>query len=86
MLFRCIIKFECKKFFIGKTFYNKWFIIIKNEHSVKFKVGNDFNFFAERKGGLFIDKLIPLNEEEVVKQHSMERNKGNRNRLTPSMG
>ena len=65
MLFRCILKYETKKYFIGYTYNKQWYIIIKNEFNRHFKVGNDYNFFADRLKGFIIDKLVPLNEEEI---------------------
>ena len=91
MLIRCIIKYETKKFFMGKTFYNKWFMIAKNDYSKHFKVGSDFNFFAERSKWFIFNLLTPLNEKEVIEKHNYERSKSSndgasRNRLTPRMG
>lgn len=67
MLFRCIIKLETRKLFLGKTYGRKWFLIIKNEHNKHFKKGNDYNFFANRYNGFIIDRLEPISDEEAYK-------------------
>lgn len=68
MLFRCVLKFETKRFFLGKTYSrkNKWFIIVKNENTKFFRKGEDLSFFANMSKGFLINKLEPLKEEEIL--------------------
>lgn len=60
VLIRCIMKYEFKRFFLGKGFDRKWYIIYKNELNTYFKVGNDYNFFANVSKGFLFRKAIPV--------------------------
>lgn len=66
MLIRCIMKFEFNKFFLAKDYSKRWFIVLKNEYNSHFKKERDYYFFAEKKEGIIIDTLVPLNEEEIL--------------------
>lgn len=79
MLIRCVIKFEFKKFFIGRMYSKKWIIVVKNEYNNHFKVGEDYNFFVEKKEGMFLDCVIPVNEKEILKEMRV-----NKDVLSPS--
>lgn len=70
MLIRCILKFETKKFFIGKTYSNRWYVIVKNQFNNHFKKGNDYNFFVDVEEGFLFDKLIPIDKNTVYKNVS----------------
>lgn len=61
-IFRCIIKDEKIKYYIGQDYNGKKYKILKNEH-IKCRVGDDFYFYAEREAGVLIDKLIPISDE-----------------------
>lgn len=70
MLERCIIKYEFKNFFIGKTFFGGWFKIKKNQFNKHFTKGEDYNFYCRKEKSLIINTLIPISEEEAFKQAS----------------
>lgn len=65
MLYRVIIKKETKDYFIGKSYSNKKYKIMKNEFSKRVSVGNDLYLYAKRQEGLFYDILIPISDEEA---------------------
>ncbi len=60
--FRCIIKAEKSKYYIGKDYNGKKYKIIKNKY-IRCKVGDDFYFYAKKEKGLFTDTLIPISDE-----------------------
>lgn len=60
VLIRCIVKYEFKKFFIGKDFNKNWYIIYKNKLNTYFKVGEDYNFFANVSKGFLFRKAVPV--------------------------
>ena len=61
--YRCVIKMEIAKYFIGVDYNGNKYSIVKNEH-IKAKKGSDIYFYAKRKKGLFVDTLIPVSKEE----------------------
>ena len=63
-IYRCIIKGEKSKYYIGKDYNGRGYIIEKNKN-IRCKVGDDFYFYAERVKGLLKDKLIPVSDEEA---------------------
>ena len=65
MTYRVIIKSEFREYFIGKTFNDKRYKILKNQYSKKFKVGSDFCFYAREEKGFFSNTLIPISDEEA---------------------
>lgn len=60
--YRCIIKAEKSKYYIGQDYNGKKYNIIKNEH-IRCKVGDDFYFYANKESGILRDKLIPISDE-----------------------
>lgn len=65
MLYRVIITKETSKFFIGKSYDNKKYKIVKNEYNKKMKVGNDFHFYAKKEEKILSTILIPISDEEA---------------------
>lgn len=63
VLLRCVIKFSFRKKFIGKDYNNRWYIIQKNSLSKNFKVGCDYNFYANIERGRFFRIATPVNIE-----------------------
>ena len=61
-LFRCVIKVELKKCYIGKDYNGKVYKINKNRH-LKCKRGSDREFFAKRRKGFIIDILTPISDK-----------------------
>ena len=62
--FRCKIKKDKGKFFVGEDYNGKKYTIIKNKY-IKGRVGDDFYFYANIEKGLLRDKLIPISDEEA---------------------
>ena len=60
--FRCIIKKEKSKYYIGDDYNGKKYKILKNEH-IKCRVGDDFYFYAKKEYGILRDKLTPISDE-----------------------
>lgn len=71
--FRCIIKSEKRNYYIAKDYNGNKFMIEKN-NNINCKVGDDFYFYANRKKGIFCDKLIPVSDEEAGVK-GIEKNK-----------
>lgn len=65
LLYRVVIKKETKDYFIGKSYSDKKYKILKNEHIKNFNVGSDINFYARKEEGFFTDVLIPISDEEA---------------------
>ena len=49
MLYRIIVKKETEKYFVGKSYDNKKYKIMKNENIKNLKVGMDYHFYAKKK-------------------------------------
>lgn len=60
--YRCIIKSESKKYFIGVDYNGNKYKIVKNEH-IKCRIGDDFYFYAIKKKGFLKDILTPISDE-----------------------
>jgi hypothetical protein len=60
--FRCMIKDENSKYYIGVDYNGKKYKIVKNEN-IRCKVGDDFYFYAIKEKGILRDKLIPISDE-----------------------
>ena len=60
--FRCKIKKDKGKFFVGEDYNGKKYNIKKNRH-IKCRVGDDFYFYAKMEKGFLRDKLIPISDE-----------------------
>lgn len=60
--YRCIIKDEKSKYYVGEDYNGKKYNIIKNEY-INCKVGDDFYFYAKKQSGLLRDKLEPISDE-----------------------
>ncbi|MFQ9249481.1 MAG: hypothetical protein ACLR3R_19745 [Clostridium paraputrificum] len=73
MLIRCRLLYELKGYFIGKTYNNKYFLVKKNEFIHHFKKGGDYSFFCDLVDKLFFSILIPLDEEEVLRNSTVYR-------------
>ena len=67
--FRCIIKDEKSKYFIGQDYNGKKYKILKNEY-IKCRVGDDFYFYAEKENGVLRDKLTPISDEMAGVVHN----------------
>ena len=65
MLYRVIIKRETAKYFIGKSYDNKRYMIEKNEYSKKLRVGSDSYFYARKEEKLLSTILVPISDEEA---------------------
>ncbi|MGL4773773.1 MAG: hypothetical protein ACRC2K_09435 [Clostridium sp.] len=65
MTYRVIITKESGKYFVGKTFTDKKYKILRNEFSESFKVGLDYHFYAKEERGLLSTVLIPISDEEA---------------------
>ena len=65
MLYRIYLKKENNKCFIGKDFNNKKYKIMKNKETEKFKIENDYSFYANKVKGFMIDTLTPISDEEA---------------------
>lgn len=73
MLVRCILIYEFKNYFIGKTYRGKYYLVKKNEFDRYFKKGGDYSFFCDRVDKLFFSILIPLDEEEIIKENMLAK-------------
>lgn len=62
--FRCIIRKDKGKFFIGEDYSGRKYNIEKNRN-IRCKVGDDFYFYAKKQKGLIRDTLIPISDEEA---------------------
>ena len=62
--YRCIIKGEKSKYYIGKDYNGKSYIIEKNRY-IRCRVGDDFYFYAKKVKRILKDKLIPVSDEEA---------------------
>ncbi|MBD7911330.1 hypothetical protein [Clostridium cibarium] len=60
--FRCMIKDETNKYYVGVDYNGKKYNIVKNEN-IRCKVGDDFYFYAIKERGFLRDKLIPISDE-----------------------
>lgn len=65
MLYRIIVKKETEKYFIGKSYDNKRYKIVKNKNVRNLKVGRDYHFYAKKEKKLFTTILIPISDEEA---------------------
>lgn len=65
MLYRIIVKKETEKYFIGKSYDNKRYKIVKNENVRNLKVGRDYHFYAKKEKKLFATILSPISDEEA---------------------
>lgn len=65
MTYRVIITKDTGKYFCGKTFTDKKYKILKNEHTRNFRVGIDFHFYAVEEKNLFSTVLIPISDREA---------------------
>ena len=65
--FRCIIKFDMGKSYIGIDYFDRKYSIKKNKY-IRCRVGDDVHFFARRKKGWIIDTLTPVSDEEAYRQ------------------
>lgn len=72
MLFRCIVIFEFKKYFIGKSYNKKYYLIKKNKFSSKFRKDRDYSFFGEFKKLGFINLVIPIDESQVLEDNVLK--------------
>lgn len=64
-LYRLIIKKDVGDYFIGKSFTNKSYKIVKNKVSEHFTVGDDYHFFAYEKKKLIWKILEPISDTEA---------------------
>jgi len=67
--FRCMIKDEKSKYYIGQDYNGKKYKILKNDH-IKCRVGDDFYFYADKEVGILRDKLTPISDEMAGVVHS----------------
>lgn len=65
MTYRVIITKETGKYFIGKTFTDKKYKILKNKYTNNFKVGADFQFYAKEEKGILSTILVPISDVEA---------------------
>lgn len=73
MLIRCVLIYELRNYFIGKTYGNKYYLVKKNEFNTHFKKGGDYNFYCNRINKLLLSILVPLDEEEVIRENMLAR-------------
>ncbi|MGL5151049.1 MAG: hypothetical protein ACRC7N_10815 [Clostridium sp.] len=65
MTYRVIITKDSGKYYVGKTFTEKKYKILKNEYSEGFRIGLDYHFYAKEEKGLLSTTLIPISDEEA---------------------
>ena len=66
--YRCILKLKIFKFFIATDYNGNTFKVIKNKY-LKGNSGDDITFYAKRKAGILMDKLIPVSDSEAGYVH-----------------
>ena len=65
MLYRVIIKKETDKYYIGKSYDNKKYKILKNDNIKNLKVGLDYHIYAKKEDTMFGTVLIPISDDEA---------------------
>ena len=65
MLYRVIIKKETDKYYIGKSYDNKKYKILKNDNIKNLKVGLDYHIYAKKVEKMFGTVLIPISDDEA---------------------
>lgn len=63
-VYRCIIRFDIGKYYIGVDYGGKIYKILKNRY-IKCKKGDDLYFYAVKEKGLIFSKLIPISDKEA---------------------
>lgn len=65
MLYRVVLKYEFKNFYIAKDYNDRWYKVLKNKVTKKFQVAMDYYIYATATKGVIFNTLLPLTNEEA---------------------